>query len=58
MVKIGEFGEKQLLADIRLMEEVSRECGSAKRREPQRLPGKLPPQLQELRREVGTSDLD
>lgn len=55
LVKVADFTEKQLLADIRLMEEIERECGAAKRREPQRLPAKMPPFLQELQREVSSS---
>ena len=52
MVKVADFTEKQLLADIRFMEEIGREHDAAKRREPQRLPNRLSPMLQELRREV------
>ena len=52
LVKVADFTEKQLLADIRFLEEVGREHNAARRREPQRLPDRLPPILQELRREV------
>jgi len=51
-VKVSEFDEGQLLADIRLMEEVGRENDAAARREPPKALERLPPLLQELRREV------
>lgn len=54
MVKVADFTEKQLLSDIQFMEEIGREHDAARRREPQRLPNRLPPILQELRREVET----
>jgi len=52
-VKVSEFDEGQLLADIRLMEEVGRENDAAARREPPKALERLPPLLQELRREAG-----
>lgn len=55
MVKVSEFTEKQLLADIRFIEEVEREFDAARRREFLKLPGQLPNALQELRREVCNS---
>ena len=52
LVKVCDFTEKQLMADIRLMDEIERDFDSARRREPQRLPCRLPQRLQELHREV------
>ena len=52
LIKVADFTEKQLLADIRFMEEIQREHDAARRREPQKLPNRLPAMLQELRREV------
>lgn len=50
--KVSDFDEQQLLADIRFMEDIEREFGSARRREPLKQPAILPRLLQELRQEV------
>ena len=57
LVKLDSFDERQLLSDIRLLEEIKREHDAAIRREPEQAPYKLPMHLQELVQEVEPTPL-